>query len=544
MDTQKVLGFIVLFLSIAIISLVMYFQPFGNIFDILAVILVIVDVMYILLQTPLKNEHFDQKQTNTTNTIDQLTAIGNNGVENVTPFSKYMTIYYSAFSPLSYPKPARTLYNLQTINGGGGQNTCSADSTNAVFSNIPSFTQSNGFALGNNTLTGPMSFKMGIDMNDSFTIAFTIQFDAFQSNPSPNILEILKLYANTLGNNGLSLYITNDYSVIGTGNDYAINMFLKLGDGAPVQISGLPSINTLMVYMFVIQGKSGSVNMTIYPNIVDISSTISNVITAVSAMPVTENILLSNKEIKINTYGNLQSHLYNFGVWNNVLNNTTTTDFYKNTQIMLQKNNEILSGMASQIKSLVAQINNANACPYDKPTCDICSGVTDWNNMSNFILNAGPECMSAIDKYCTAHPTAEMCTCWNSSSALSKTPQCKLYQRIYKQNTNSCDLSVDTITPSILESIQEKYNLCGCSPTNPPTHPPSSVPAASSASSASSSLALLPAKLPVPKLIDTTYHIDQNDIDLYNKLQINKGKTNTETLNTGIFNSLLGLIKM
>jgi hypothetical protein len=118
--------------------------------------------------------------------------------------------------------------------------------------------------------------------------------------------------------------------------------------------------------------------------------------------------------------------------------------------------------------------------------------VTNWNDISDIILNGGAECMNKINKFCTNNQGSSLCTCWNSSSALSKTSSCKAYTSIFSGTGDTC-IKVESIDNDTLNKIKSIYNLI-----DQPTQIAKSV-------------------LP-PKVINNEYTINSSDIEVYNKI--------------------------
>lgn len=532
MDLQTKLGFAIIILSTFIIAVTLLKQPFKSSVDIVITFVALGVALLVFFYAPAK-EHFEGATENPmvkplNASLTALGAINDSGAENVASFSSGQTIYYSAFSAQSYPRGGRNWFNICPY-FASPQSECPnvrIENTHALFSEMPGYSKATGFSLGPNIVTGPMSYQMGISLNDSFTIAFTIQFDSFSSVPPTSNIEIFKMFANTSGNNGLALYIRPDYTPVGT--DFNVNMFIEFGDSGPLKIANLPPINTSFVYIIVVSKQGLNLNFNLYPNITDLNSSINNSFTFQIVLPPSD-VLLSNKELAINRMGTLQGHIYNWGVWNKALGVSNIAPFYANAQVELQKTNPVLINYAQQFAALNNQLKAANSCPYDASTCSACKGVTQWNNMSDLILNGGSDCMAAIDNYCKNNPNASMCTCWNTSSALSGTSMCMQYKSIY-QGADSCAIkNLDDIDTESMNLIQNKYNLCSC-----PLPAPAEVPVVDKN--------LLPHP-PIPKLISSVYSINQSDIDMYNSIPVGAiPKGTAANIDTSIFQPLLDLI--
>jgi hypothetical protein len=348
---------------------------------------------------------------------------------------------------------------------------------------------------------GPKCHQLGFSANDSFTIVFTMKFDQFSTILPTSPIEILKMYANTLGTNGISLTINNDYVI--SNENVKVNMSFGFGSYI-IPVTGLTNINTSYIYMFVISKNGLSVNLSMYPNIAELASNPQQKTTiAALALVDTDDVLLSNREMKINGSTNLQAHIYNFGIWNKFINDGVLAQLFATTKNEIQSNNETLKTLTNQINTLQEQLNNVGSCPYGSSVCTACRNVNNWNDMSDIILNAGPECMDKINTYCKNNQNAAMCTCWNKSNALSGTASCQTYTSIFGNALNPVPVStagtsasnqcinLDTIDQNTLDQIKYKYNL-----TNQPTQPVQ------------------------VSLVESEYVFSSSDIDLYNQITV------------------------
>ena len=428
--------------------------------------------------------------------------------EDIGPFARNMTIYYSAFSRTSYPSNTKKWYNISPYFSSPA-NVCpdvKIEDTNAYFLEVPSFSTENGFGLGLNKVIGPKSHQLGISANDSFTIFFTISFNEFLSKES-NTLEVLKIYANTLNNIGISLVIQNDYKIT-ENNLIATNAELIFGNRT--EKLNMPAISIEYVYFFCIIKSGHKITVNLYPNIGDLASTY-NKFSNLANFIVDEDVLLSNKELSINNNKNIQAHIFNFGIYNKAISNQTLVALYNNIQSQIQKHSQVLQDLTGVISNLNKQITKIKDCPYPDTICSKCTGITDWTNMTNVILNASPECLAAIHEYCLKNPEKEICSCWNPSNVLSKTEACKNYTSIF--NGNKC-ITPDQLDAQTLEVIKTKYNLCSCSAVAQ-TSCPKATP-----------IEVKPVIVPSPKIIENRYNMNSSDMDLYNALPLNSFPSN------------------
>lgn len=428
--------------------------------------------------------------------------------EDINSFSRNLTIYYSAFSKISYPHNTKRWLNISPY-FSSPQNICpdiKIQDTNAEFSDIPSYSPDNGFALGLNKITGPMSHQLGINANDSFSIFFSMSFNEFLQN-EPNDLILLKLYANTETNNGLSMVINKDYTIQSNGT-VLLNGTLSFGN--QTETLAIPQITPEYIYLFVIIKQGHNLIINMYPNVGDLSSTYSRYST-LGTFQVNGDVLLSNKEMIINNNKNLQAHIFNFGIYNKAITTQTISAIYTNLQTQIQKYSQVLQDLNSAISKLNKKIEDIKKCPYDDNVCKTCNNIKDWTNMTNIILNASPECLSAINEYCSKNPGKEICSCWNPSNVLSQTSACKSYTSIF--NGGKC-ITPDNLDSNTLDIIKSKYKFCNCVDIEKSK--------------------ITPVVVPKPKIINQSFNVNSTDIDLYNSLPIHgKGILNNPWTYTG-----------
>jgi len=528
---QLILGIVIILLSIGMTVFAIAKKPFSNFIDYIIAFLGVLLVLLATTNMTMCNnvENFTDTSTGIGRMLSVLsiknaatTAISGSTLtqgsqstnaynENLNLFVRNLTVYYSAFSSASFPNSNRRWFNISPY-FSSPQSVCpdvSMDDTSMFFLEIPSYSRDNGFSLGVNKIIGPQSYQLGFSANDAFTMFFTLKFNEFAA--SDDILEIFKFFANTSTNNGMSLYINNDYSV---NNEVAhINMFFTFGTfNWPLT---LKSINMAYVYFFVITKSGHNIAINVYPNIGDISSSpsFSTQVLKATIDPSTD-ILLSNKEMVMNSYQNLQANIFNFGIYNRDIPDHTIADLYTNIQTEIQKSNQLLLDLAATITNLQNQLASQGQCPYDTTTCGVCSGIADWTNISSIILGATPDCLAAINSYCTKHPTSTICSCWNPQNILSKTDQCRNYVGIF--SGKSCVTS-DSVDPQTLAVIKQKYALCDCGSVAAGAGGSKSAPGGSASASTlvPSAKAII---VPAPKLIDNVFNYNATDVDLYNSI--------------------------
>ena len=449
-----------------------------------------------------------------------------------TNFGKYgsgLVLFYNSFSSKSYPRNTRKWLNIapyfptdlevQPTQACPGQ--VLLKDTHLYFTETPGYSKSGGFLLGKNKVVGPRSHELGINANDSFTFAMLLKFDGFtyssgsggavlqetsrgrEVESAANSVELLKLFANTPGNNGLDFGYGYAAPVTGGQNMTQITMYIHYGQKQ--FNSATVTVNTGFVYLITIIKTMGSIQVNLYPNVGDIASTpqLFNTLLSLTIGDIEDDtdVLLANKEMQVNGTSNAQVHLFAIAVWNRSLPDFVVADFYNAFQAELQKSNETLRNLAGQISNLQREMMASKQCPFDESTCSLCSGVRDWRNTTDLLQNGGDACLRKINAFCSANPTAvpSFCSCWNPANALSKTTSCQSYRAMFTGNP----LVINDIDTDTLSLIKSQFDLCACNTCNQ-----------GSLSSSSDQ------KEDLPVLVPPIPHAQKSDLDYYNDIRV------------------------
>lgn len=406
-----------------------------------------------------------------------ITSMNNNYNENFYAIAPNLVLYYSAFSKASYPKDNDYKWLNISPYFTAPENTCPdirIEDTHMRFLMNPFFSKETGFSLSSNHIEGPKCHQLGITGNDSFTLFFTISISGLvnktngntRSSPfeSNDTFEIIKLYGNTINNNGLSIYI--DKNVVMAGTAYGVNIIVEYGANKPfiskdpAHQNNLILINPLHTHLFVLVKKPGNVTLFMYPNIDNIGmNSESRMIIIEKQLDGNEVVLLSNKSLIINRNKNITGHIFNFGIYNKAIDDSHVSLLFIHIQTELHKTNKLLQDLASQIKLLQDEVKNKNPCPYNSSVCKACENIKDWSNIANIILNADNTCLSQINNFCIANPLHDHCMCWNSQNSISRTMGCQNYMSIFN---NTKLVAPDNVDVDSLDVIKKKHNLCNC----------------------------------------------------------------------------------
>jgi hypothetical protein len=414
--------------------------------------------------------------------------------EDIKPIESGMTIYNTAFSKLSYPTKTIQWYNMASFFANNACPDTRLSDTHLYFRNIPSYSKEKGFYLLNNPIKGPMSFQMGINANESFTIFFTMKFDMATAGKTERDIDLINLYANTINNNGLSLSISKNIELYNASDKLNIKSNLNMAFGEHKMTKEF-IINNAYTYLFVIVKDNLNIKLYAYPNIDSLSVSSNDYVTVLefNIDPETD-VLLSNKEMQINRYGNTTAYLYNFGVYNYALTQPYIANVYTHIQAELHKFNFVVKEFSNIIQTLEEQKMNAMKCPYDSNVCDKCTSIKDWTNMIDIVSNATDECLTSINEFCIKNPTHEQCVCWNPANVQSKTIMCKKYISLFDTKNEK----------QIIDEIKQEYDLCPCS----------------SVQNQNNQEQITNKQLIIPNMIHKAYDNSKSDIELYNDIVI------------------------
>lgn len=372
--------------------------------------------------------------------------------ENITDISAALALYTTSFNTKSYPNYGKTWVNIAPSPSVPTKD-CPIDSRSLTFELNPIFSRKTGFYLGNNRLVGPLSNSLGVQFHNTFTMVFVVKHSNLMVSTGNQEIEFLKLYANSPNNNGMSMYIKKD-SLAVENNVQVGSLMFQYADKPPQQClmnaddSLMHLDKDLLVFFYIVKDIDNIriLYMTEKSNIIHqlLKFNVSN-----------EDITFSNKEMVINRMVSWNANLYNFALYNKALTDDEVTSFYNHIIGEYMKNvDPSYTKILEKYNTAVDFLTDFTKCPYDQTTCGSCTSVTSWCDSSQ-VLATGTTCRSAIDKFCTANPKNPACKCWDSSSAVFNTEQCKLYRSIFGSRENFLNfLSLDDI-----EFIKKKYKL-------------------------------------------------------------------------------------
>jgi hypothetical protein len=337
-----------------------------------------------------------------------------------------LTMYTSCFSSASYPGPSAGR-NWRSIAPAlpGTSLTCANGAVRNLdlqFKVTPSFSSREGFALGTNTLTGPLSYTLGINGDMACSIFTVCQWNADIASDAE--VSVFKLYANTANNNGLSLVLKPGDP---TPNMISMQAYVKVGKSISQQCKMNDSPNILVVprtpYILTVVKDYGHLMVFL----TNLSSVDFNTITLLDfSAGAVEPLVFSNTDMTINETANWSANMMAFACFSRALTDNDRTSWFAHYKENLRRFDANYMAMVSDLQAA----QRLRSCPFDGPTCSACAATKDWSNMSS-IIAAGPSCLKAIDIYCTANPTAPRCECWKMNDPSYTTAACKALRDLF-----------------------------------------------------------------------------------------------------------------
>jgi hypothetical protein len=427
----------ILFISIFIILNIKKIHISDLIMIVISSIILIISFYY---KPSIKETFIDKVQT-LDDILSQYQPI--NLEEDYSSIKKNLVVYTTAFNDLSY-KTGTTWNNLF------------ADSVlnkNFNFEINPIFSRKNGFYMGNNRIIGPYSNLLDIDFVNTFTIVLCCKHGNLVTSNISTEIELIKLYANSPNNNALTLFIQSN-SLQQSNNIQTGTLLFQESSNDPIPCLISPNDTVLnfeqdtLTFYFIIKG-------TDYMRILTMNEKTNTIYELLRFNMSNTDITFSNKEIIFNRFKNWNASIFNFAIYNSALSDDEITSYYNHTLTEYQKYTDPnFQAMVSQYNSTIATLANFLKCPYDKPTCDSCKSITKWNDVTQ-LLSASSTCRKSINDYCAINTGNPLCTCWNTSSTVYNTDNCKLYRAIFNGSTSW----LENLSPTDLEFIKSKYGF-------------------------------------------------------------------------------------
>jgi hypothetical protein len=360
------------------------------------------------------------------------------------------SVYITVFNIESYPESGQEWYNVAYQK----RKDC-FNMENKVFSfqTLPAYTRKSGILLGTNRLFGPYSNMLNISLQSTFTIFMVCKHGDFVAN-NPQEIELLKLYANSNDNNGLAFFIKAQ-SINVENNIQSGNLLLKFTDTDTPAECKLNTVDTSFIFdkanpSFYFIVKEMDKIRVLYMN-----GALSKIYQLASVSIKETNATFSNKEMIINRFSNWKGNIYNFGVINEAIDDSTVTNIHQHiySEYLKATSDEYID-LSNNYNNILAILNKFTQCPFDEDVCKSCNMIKSWTDTQQ-IVAAPLECRDAINKYCTLYPKHPFCRCWDSTYYGYASDSCRMFKNIFNPNAKMCD----DVTPDDLSCIKKKYDL-------------------------------------------------------------------------------------
>lgn len=307
------------------------------------------------------------------------------------------------------------------------------------FTDPPAWNDEKGAFLGRNTLVGPLSLNMGANGNAEFTMFLVCRHD--EIDMSQNVVEMLKIYANTLNNNGIALQLYDLKDGIVPSSKIRIQFAGDYYEAADPIL-----LDKTKVYIYIITKTPSVISLKILNTATD---TIHEVVSSRITNP---DCLFSNKAMRINRLKNWNAYFKAFGVYDVALSDVGVRILHEHI-INEEKALDISTRrMKKQVMDLESAIDHLKKCPFDKDTCVECDTINDWSDATSLLL--APEgCKKAINTFCAKNPRHARCYCWDEKHELYNSDMCKNVRRFLTKDV------VGELSSNELEDIKKKYEL-------------------------------------------------------------------------------------
>lgn len=284
-------------------------------------------------------------------------------------------------------------------------------------------------------LDGVRCHRLGLDINDAYTIVIIVQPGVTASN-------------GTL------------FKMFGHRNDLEINIGLTI-DIENGNLKCRHSQVEIDHELNLIDTHRYAIVFTIKPDIpgqlMIIDFDADTVIDAVKniSLPESQNLStdrFTNIPFTINSTQTLEYHLIGLGIYQSWFDRNDAVklyDYYHDLFFRLQPHQQ-------EIMKLKSDIQECNSCPYDSYTCRVCGDDIKWGHVGTIDPNMNEECPKAINSFCEQNTGHKMCRCWDTAHPG--------YNGICKDYRASFAPTINIPTPIIEPS------------PSPPSSPPSSLP--------------------------------------------------------------------
>ena len=355
--------------------------------------------------------------------------------EDFKPISKNLLAYYTTYNSMSHTYGTKVWRNVvDTTSTKSGELQCN---TSMYFDLLPSYSKVAGFTLGPNKLTGPYSNTLGITYRSQYSLMLVFKHGNLRNDATAaNKIELVKLWANSPNNNGLSLYIEPGSLDVINNTQFGKLMF-QYGDYSPVHCKisqedeSIPIESNVLCFVFIMKDddKVKISYMTEKSN---------SIFTLAEFNVANTDITFSNKEMFINRFNNWNANILTFGLYKVALTDVNISSIYQHIKsLYLKTTDPNYKPIVDTYNDTIVKLNKYIQCPFDQNTCASCTEVIEWNDI-NQVLNASATCRKKISQFCTKNTSHPFCKCWNTKLPEYKSTNCKVLRSMFENDKLTC----------------------------------------------------------------------------------------------------------
>jgi hypothetical protein len=152
--------------------------------------------------------------------------------EVITNIQTDLVVYLTIYNLKSYEE--KSMKTWTNISNSTKSDSCSDTNKSFVFAKDPIFSRASGFYLGNNYITGPFCNALNIKFQNTYSIIVACKHGNLINAKDESDIELIKLYANSSNNNGISLFIDGT-SLNNDNNVQQGSLMVQYADMDPVK---------------------------------------------------------------------------------------------------------------------------------------------------------------------------------------------------------------------------------------------------------------------------------------------------------------------
>lgn len=388
-----------------------------------------------------------------------------------------LTLLYSAFDPASYPRSGATWLNVaKPTQAQLAQCARAEDDLNMSLSSQPyDFDPHAGLALHNNTLTGPKSYRLGIDARASFTAFIQLRPDAMTGallTDTVKHIELLKTYANTYSNNGFHLYVVPLQAAVVAGSAmFTVQVGARYGHEFELAPSGPTLLDPSRVYTLTLTKAGSTLSLHLASDADSVPALLAQ---GTYQQRASEDVLLSNREMVINRYRNARGALFAVGFYSRALGDAERMALHAYLLQQREMASPAYQGRKRVFEELHAELDAKRACPLGVETCDACASVDDWSSVFHVVHTMDERCRLALGGYCRdkANADTEFCPCFNEAGPEYGTVRCQQWRAFLTEERGGKRMrDIDDLHPDDARFVCNKHKdacpACAACPSCP-----------------------------------------------------------------------------